>query len=286
MHARELLELASLVAHHGQQLVQCPDPISDASLESYWVASKSRLDRWGQSLKELTRAQPDAARRSPAARQSTIALVEEILTGEVLTRVWSATMHAYDRHRGEEMMEPIARSVMMGQLEARHRVLLLLVRSSVVNAEEAVKLNRLRRRTERWTDLLIGHLDDDGDLSQYAINPDRARDFAEDLRHQRRQRGGHLAWPLMLSSLRAAFGQGMAPASPNADLNVVIAESVLSCFRPGLFGSTGVPESAWLLRLAKAADDVQGMIGLLAHEERIGTRDASRLRNRLRRGEW
>ncbi len=148
-----------------------------------------------------------------------------------------------------------------------------------------MKLNRLRRRTEPLTDLLIGHLDDDGDLSQYAINPDRARDFAEDLRHQRRQPQvpGVAAHVVVACARRLAR---MAPASPNADLNVVIAESVLSCFRPGLFGSTGVPESAWPLRLAKAADDVQGMIGLLAHEERIGTRDASRLRNRLRRGEW
>ena len=287
MHASQLVELAAIVSAHGPVLVRRTRQLSITGIEQYWTESKCRLDRWHRSLKSFSSsaAGGDAAWRRaqwPFIR----GVLEEILTSEMLTRVWTAVMCAYDRSHGTNLAEPVARSVMIGHMEARHRVLTLLVRGPGIDAAAAVKLNHLRRRTERWTDLLVGYLAGLDDVAEFAIDPERARDFAEDLRYQSHQSGGRHAWPLVLASLRAAFRHGLAPVSPNADLNRRIATTILSCFRGELFDSTGLFQSLWLVRLSNVTNDAQGMIDdLLSLESvepqgRLGatpTRPASRL---------
>ncbi len=289
MHARDLVELAAVVSAHGPVLVGGQEEISESGIEQYWVASKCRLDRWGLSFRKLTdkpggrasRGRPDSARIQ--------ALFEEVLTGEMLTRVWAAVLCLHDRDHQNDRSEPIARSVLVGHLEARHRVLTALARGPDIDADGAMKLNHLRRRTERWTDLLVGYLGTLGDVVEFAVNPDRARDFAEDLGYHRYKSGSRGAWPLLMASLRQAFGRSLQPASPNADLNGQIASSVLSCFQPELFDSVGLLRSLWLERLTHLTDDAAGMIdslltttcGRRAEEQQTST--AARLSSQLRR---
>ncbi len=252
MHARELIQLAAIVSAHGPLMIRGEGSISETGMEQYWTASKCRLDRWGRALK----AGSDAAVDAP----DLCGVMEEILTGEALTRVWTAVACAYDRRRGTLQIEPIARSVLIGHMEARHRVLMLLVRQPRMSTEEAVMLNRLRRRVERWTDMLIGYLVGTHDVSEFAVDPDRAKNFAEDLRYQQQMPGGAIAWSLIQASLHSGFPRLIVAVSPNEDLNRKIAVSLLSCFRPELFDGTGLFRSAWLERLSNVTDDAQGMI--------------------------
>ncbi len=258
MHARELVELAALLAAHGPLLIGPDGSLPSRGIQQYWVASKSRLDRWNWTLKQL--AVKAVGCGGGADRSLVRGVCEEILTGEVLTRVWSAVLAAYDRRRGTDVAEPIAQSVLLGHLEARHRVLTLLVSGPGIDAEEAVKLNRLRRRSERWIDLLVGRLAQQFAVSEFAVDPDRARQFAEDLHRQSRHEGDRRAWSLIEASLRAAFRQGLVAVSPNADLNAAIAAAILSCFPADLFDGTGLFPSAWLIRLTRITSDTQGMI--------------------------
>jgi hypothetical protein len=285
MHARELIELAALAAAHGPVLVRTSGRISESSIKQYWIASKSRLDRWGWTLRSVS-GDASASGRSSKPSPWTLprSTLEEIITGEVLTRVWAAVLSAHDRFRGTDQAEPIAQSVLVGHLEARHRVLTLLTGGPPVDVEQAVRLNRLRCRAERWTDLLIGYLLGVEDVSRFAVEPDRARDFADDLRRRCRMKGGRYAWPLLLASLRAAFRKGLTPKSPNGDLNAQIASSILASLQPELFEATGLLRSAWLMRMTNVTDDAQGMLDeLLAIEEpasaapiRTGTADRLR----------
>ncbi|NUQ62928.1 MAG: hypothetical protein HUU20_10585 [Pirellulales bacterium] len=268
MHARELVELAALAGVHGPLLIRDTPRISDSGIEQYWTASKCRLDRWGRALKQISSSEEPCPKRTIKAAGSPRAVLEEILTGEILTRVWAAVTCAHDGIHGADQVGPVARSVLIGHLEARHRVLTLLVHGPAIGAEEAVLLNHLRRRAERWTDMLIGYLLGLYDVSEFAIDPDRARDFSEDLSYQSRLPGGRHAWPLVETSLRAAFGPGLSPLSPNADLNAKIAGSVLSCFQPELFDATGVLPSAWLVRITNATNDAAGMIDELLEADR------------------
>ena len=276
MHACELVELAALVCANGPVLIRGEGQVSKAGVEQYWTASKCRLDRWGRSLRKLTdevsHARPQWRHsRWPHARS----VLEEVLISEVLTRLFTAVMSAYDRRRGTDLVEPVARSVLIGHLEARNRVLTLLVRGPGIDAEQALKLNQLRRRVERWTDLLIGYLAGLDDVEEFAFEPDRAKDFAEDLDQQHGEPGGRHAWPLVLGSLRAAFREGICPLSPNADLNTRIAQGVLSCFRPEVFDSVGLFRSLWLMRLSNTTSDAEGMLEALletssSNEQTVG----------------
>ena len=85
-------------------------------------------------------------------------VLEEILVSEVALRVWTAVLYAYDRRRQTHDAEPIARSVLLGHLEVRARALALLIHSPCLPAEDAVRLNRLRRRAEALDRRPAGHL--------------------------------------------------------------------------------------------------------------------------------
>lgn len=279
MQARDLVELAALVASHGPVLLAGGGRVSNAALEKYWASSKCRLDRWSRALRQFHAATPASARESDAAWQQLRGVLEEILTGEMLTRVWCALLSGYDLQHGTHDAEPVARSVFLGHLEARHRTLAVLVACQGVTTEAAVDMNRLRHRAERWTDLLLAQLDG-CPIGQFAFDPARAQEFADDRAAQRGEPTARRAWALTITALRAAFRQGLAP-SPNSDLNARIAEGVLACFPPEMFDGRGLVRSLWMSRLINGALDAQGMVEQLLRPEAAGGRAALAAGTRL-----
>lgn len=260
MHARELVELAAIVSAHGPVLIRSGERIPTESIEQYWTTSKVRLDRWSWRLRSFVgksdAAGPEGWDKWPAVR----GVLEEILTGEMLSRVWSAVLCAYDRARGIDDAEPVVRSVMIGHMEARHRVLNLMVRGSKIDPKASALLNHIRRRTECWTDLLVGNVACHYKVAEFAFDQERASQFADDLRARAGLPSGRQVWRLLFASLRAAFQHGMDENSPNPDLNARIATAIISCFPMDLFDSTGLMRSLWLLRMANVAEDTQGKI--------------------------
>ena len=75
---------------------------------------------------------------------------------------------------------------MIGHLEARNRAMNIMVYGRGFSIEDGVMLNRLRRRMERWTDMLLGRIMLQHDISDLAFDAQRARDFATDLALNRR----------------------------------------------------------------------------------------------------
>lgn len=270
MHARELVELAAIVSAHGPTLIEGRARLSRSGINQYWTASKSRLDRWGQSLNRFHRAvESGDDKLMQCAWTFTRGVAEEVLTGEVLTRVWAAVLSEHDRRQGADEASAVARSVMLGHLEARHRVLTLLVRSPGVPTDDGVRLNQLRRRAESWTDMLVGYLVGLVDPAGFAIDPRRAHDFAEDLSARGKLSGGRHAWSIVQASLHAAFRNALATASPNEDLNEQIASAILASLPPDLFDASGALQSVWLRRMLNVSDDAQGLLDeLLALDDK------------------
>ncbi len=261
MHARELVELAAVVSAYGPGLIHSRSQLSPTALEQYWTASKCRLDRWQRGIKWFSdrhTAGSSAGRITP--RGNFRGVLEEILTGEILTRVWTAVLCAFDRYHNDDQAEPIARSVLVGHLEARRRVLTLLTSGTGFSPQEAFEIDCLRRKSERWTDLLLGPLCTVTDVSQWAIDPSRAKDFAATFQQRRSGAAGDGRWAVLIASLRSAFGQSLSLVAPNADLNQQLAASILACFPPELLDSNSLFSSVWLLRLANAADDAQLLV--------------------------
>jgi hypothetical protein len=202
--------------------------------------------------------------RKAAARWSVLKpLIEEILLSEILTRVWTGHLAAHDRITGSQEAEAVAKSVLAGQLEVRQRALSLLLHATGVPIADAVAINALRRKADRWTDLLLGYLPCQCDLTPFAADPQRMKDFALDWRDCAEEpRTAH--WSLLLASLSDAFPTNAAWRSPNADLNERIAASIIACFPDDAFDCVGLFHSLWMLRLRYAADNLSETLDVRA----------------------
>ncbi len=263
MHARELVEVAGLVALHGPLLIRSGRSPATQPLEQYWTTSKFRCENWMRILKTYATLNGAPSREKFDCWIEIRAGLDEIFTSEILTRVWTAVLVACDRHLGKGTAEPIARSIFDSQMEARRRAMALLVHNEGLGVKQAATVNRLRRRADRWTDVLIGGLMHAGDVREFAVETERAEDFATDLSHRRDEPGGDQAWRLTLLSMRNAFQSGISVVPANPDANARIAASIMACFPSELFDSTGIFQSLWMTRLAAVASDAQGMVSEL-----------------------
>lgn len=248
MHARQMIDLAVWVATHHQGLLIPRTQIPLPTIERYWSASKCRLDRWGRALKQLQQTTPSEINHVIEFRP----LLIEILAADVLTRVWSAVLCAHDRHRGTSEVEPVARSVFIGQLEARHRALTYLLEHSGSDLGWAVQANRVRLQTERWTDLLIGLISEQPGSTDFAVDRNRIVEFGLGCG----QRSSATA-ALVGAGVRATSRRLEKERSPNADLNATVASSILGCFPTAAFDSVGVPRPHGYWNIQKSSRDVQ-----------------------------
>lgn len=272
MQARQMLEVGALVALHGPVFAHSQRAyVPPGAMERYWAVSKCRHLRWRRALEPLANQSPAVATK---AWPRTRAVIEEILVSEILTRTWTAAAAAYDRAHGADDVYPIAQSVFLAHQEARHAALKLMVAGPGLSVSEAVDLNRLRRRLERWCDVLLAYLRPfapSAELSEVAFESDRVDDFASDLPVGGLSAGLSLAWQLMFASMRSSFETFDSLRVPNGDLNRVITGSVLGCLSDELFDATGLAKSLWIERIGRVADDTQGMLDELmvldAHAE-------------------
>ncbi len=260
MHVRELVDVAGMVAYNGPLLIDGAGALAPAPLEQYWATSKCRVESWNRTLKAHARWADQGRPLDAALKIELRATIEEILLSEILVRVWTAVLVGHDRQVRAGVDEPLARSVFDSHMDVQHRALKLLLHSNAFTTPQAVAINKLRRRAERWSDVLVGGLLAACDLTEFAVDAQRASDFADDLAHRRQRAGGRHAWRLTLVSLRGAFQTGLSPLAANPDGNARVTASILGCFPGELFDSTGLLQSLWMTRLSAVASDAQGLI--------------------------
>ncbi len=267
MHVRDLVEVAAVVSLNGPLIIHGAASFSPARLEQYWATSKFRFESWHRALKCAAPKLAECSDQDFDNRIQLRATLDEIFVGEMLTRVWSTVLVGHDRLQHRSVNGPIARNVLVSHMEARHRALSLLLDAQGFSPRQALAIDRMRRRAERWTDVLIGGLLGACDVSEFAVEAERAIDFADDLARRRAEAGGGQSWRLTLVSLRTAFGPELCPVAANPDANARITASILGCFPDELFDSTGLLQPVWMMRLAAVASDAQGMIDELLESE-------------------
>jgi len=235
MHPSELVDLAVFVADKGYLLAEdTAYRIPDPAIEGFWLSHKRRADHWIRALRRI------AEQQSPGrCRLQNAALMEEIFTAEILTRVWAAVLHLYDLHREHAEAGGMGQSVLLAHLEARNHALAILLKGMSFAEEDAIKLQKLQQRNERWTDVLIGRLLGWGDVARFAADPVRAREFSADI-HRREELGneGRQIWNLMTASLTAAYAVPLFRYCPSGILHERVAASILACFPGDLIRGT------------------------------------------------
>ena len=260
MHARELSQLAATIAANASLLIYHGEPFPTNAIELYWTASKCRQENWNRALKDFSTHKQDGRQLTTKVQCGIQPTLEEVLTAEVLSRVWAAACALADTQRKTNETVTVARNIMAAHLESRNRVLNLMVYGYGLRVEEAVSLNRLRIRNEHWTDLLLSLLHPVDPVIEWSFQPERVRRLAMSLRRQETAAGYNLARSLLIASFGAAYHPTSSEVGPSCELNRRIASSIIACFPPHAFDGTGQLTSVRQLWLLQSASDTQGHV--------------------------
>jgi len=236
LNLRQTAEIAALASAYSAHLIEGTQKLPDAALHRFWNQTKQRLHVW---LRCLNRYQADLRTTAPAERRvvskQVEPVIEEVFVSEILIRVWSAVLTAADHRRSTNHAEPIARSVLLGQLKARQLAMRLMVNCPHELLDRAALLDRLRRKTERWTDLLLGHLVVRYPVVDFAFDERRARDFGSEQLASRVAGPDDRVWDLILAGLRLAFPIKQTLLATDSGHGCQIVRSVLSTFPADAF---------------------------------------------------
>ena len=251
MHCIALAELASLLAHQAPAIFQLRPNIAADSLTRYWIQSRQRLDQWHRGLAGYTLLE-HAGR--PLAMQAWwtdhAPLLEEIIVSETLTRVFAAIGFGIDQVRNQREVEPVTHSVYLSHLEARNRVLQLLLFGRGGSVTQAMNLNRLRRASERWTDRMLAPIVAiHANASCYAIDPQRVIAYAKEWTDGNNPETQTLVAWLSQAAMRTTLAgrTGASAALPIA--NREVSQSIIACLQRECFDSLGLLKSYSSIRL-------------------------------------
>jgi hypothetical protein len=271
-----MAEIGGWLSICSQVFTRGGQPVCATAGMRYWAASKCRLQRWQAALKVFEQDFANPCEMHDPWHAVEI-VVQEILVSDVLTRVWTALLIQHDRVTEHHEMQSIGHSVYIGHLEARNRALRLLLHNRPHNQSAFDRLDELRRRMERWTDLLLSRISDLDVAIQFGFDEHRIRDFAADRHLENHERRDQVE-KLLLASLASSLKRGVGEWSANPDLNREIAAGVLACFPADRFDSWGLPRTIMLMQMEQAHSDTHEMVSnLIADEE--GLLDGSRLAN-------
>lgn len=267
MHASQLVDLAAVLALHGPSLLYQQNLVSEEVMQTYWIANRARFDQWHRRL-GMHREHELGNDHHALVQwwQDNPGLADEILLSEPLARVFAAIGMALDLACEIEEISPITQSVYVSHLEARKRVLEIIVSDRRMPLGEAVRLNRLRSTIERWTDTLLGYLMTQAGDCTLALGFDQARirAFSEDARQMPVGSARETTCWLLSAAMRDAVVRQSRSEAAFANENHKVADSVLMSLRPDLFDSVGVLKSLWLHRLEKGAEQTDRVLKQLA----------------------
>lgn len=243
MHPRSLIELGARTALAGPRWVRTHARISPTGVQEYWAASRARFQAWSAALKPYEPGR-SALPLSPDEWSARLRpLLEEIFTGELLTRTWTAiAIHVARRQAGSDL-EPMLRGVLLSHLELRNQALNCVVFGIGTSSRRMVSINQLRRRVEHWIDLLFGEMLRTLDVAELAHDPRRAKDYARasapKFNAPDRADGSEAA---LVEAIGGSFDEVLSTVSLHPELNRRLADSVLAGFQG--------PWAEWLERSA------------------------------------
>lgn len=261
MHASQLAQIGSWIAIHSSSLIFGNSGPQELASVNYWTTSKCRLNRWTTSLKMFEDdLQDECLLHNPWPAIETV--IEEVFISEFLTRIWSASVLAHDNYQNSDELFGLAHSVHISHIEASNRAMRVLLHGQVSNETAFDRLNLLRRKIERWTDLFLSQIPHLQTAQTFAFDEDRVADFSEEhadmpqLECSRRQQ-------VLMASFAAEIRDLQSRWAANPALNQQISSSIMGCFPADRFDSLGLPKSFGMILLEKTQHDTQLLVDRL-----------------------
>ena len=278
MHANQLAEIGSWVAIHSANLVFGEGEQPTLAATTYWSASKVRLQRWVTALKMFDQdmRDPDSSHDPWPALEI---VVQEILLSEVLSRIWSATVMTHDWYHQTDELHGLVHSVHVSHIEAKNRAIRILLYGQAKNETAFDRINRVRRRLERWTDLFLGQLPRVDKSIIFGFDRHRVEDFNKEQRYfvgreyVTRQR-------LLMSSFASDLMKDQTLYAANPELNREIAAGTLACFPSDRFDSHGLPKSIQTIWIEKSQHETQFLLDQLEGFEDLADRQPTAISTR------
>lgn len=259
MHAIELAKLATTFVQLAVPMTELRLAPRRSAVQDLWLTSRYRQENWLQCLARHRDAivRPNTTRRMQLWREI-MPVIQEVLLAEPLTRVIAYSASLWSSSGIDSDLAPMANSTLAAHIEARNRCLHLIVFGQGLTVDHAVKVNRLRRKLEGFTDRLLACLPPLDNPGLYAFEPHLMCRQQLQLRSLERQTGGldlfaqvncdHM-WPGLLRDVECS--------SANARLNSQLSQHTLGLFPAGCFDSLGLTYSIAALRRRRHADDLQ-----------------------------
>lgn len=268
MNAVAMAEIGSWIAMNSKGFVLGRESQPSMVAKQYWAASQNRLQRWCSALKmfEQDLADEDAVHDPWPAIE---VVVQEVLISELLTRVWSSAMVTHDAHNEGDELHGVAHGIHIGHIEAKNRAMRIMLKGQARNEKAFDRLNALRRRVERWTDLFLAQMPACNEADWFAFDKARVKDF--------RQENGEYdpgqlktRQQIITASLTSDIANVCVPFPANPELNKAIVSGIIACFPSDRFDSLGLPKSTRMMWIENAHDDTQALM-----DELVGFEDRS-----------
>ena len=261
---RQIAETAAFASARSAFILEDRKPVSQEHIQDYWKCCRGRMLDWLRQLESLSSEAGCASSDEHSALWETVRpTVEEILVTDILTRVWATVLVASDMNRGTRDSTPIARHTFNGHLDVRNRALRLLLNDLQLPVSEVARVDRLRRKAERWADILIGHLALNYQLDEFTYEPERAVEFGEGQVREILRATDEPLWEFVLTGIRLAFAHQQDATS--ADVwNQKIVRSVLGSFPADSFDEFGTFKAVRRSRIERGSVGSDRVLGALS----------------------
>lgn len=243
LSTRSLAELALVISRVSRSVLDESVIPSVASIRSFWQSTRTLQQRW---LMELD----DWSASGTLDVEMLERLAPRVFTCEMVVRTWGTILVGLDHQRGHDDLIRLSRNAVNGLRQIRNGLLSRLLMIPETDSPRLQEIDRLRRRCDRWTDLLLGPIATSCGCFEFAFDEERARDFGEEGLTADPATGPHAVEHLVSAGLRLAFIQHLPTAEIDEPQFVSLAQSILSNIPPQAFHRDGSLRSLLEQRIA------------------------------------
>lgn len=206
------------IAAAARQIAESPHEVPGTVLRQAYQAMRRLQALWKLDLARWELGWSQGASRPGYHRQLLPALMMELSVVEMAVRVWGTTLALRELNRQTCDATRIIRNILNSQMLVRNQLLTVMLQAPPSVAAEVSTAEHIRRRAERWTDVLISKAIGPVPFFEFAFDAERLADYASEPQVLEELPAAHAQQYLIETGLKLAFSQsvGRTPLSEPA----------------------------------------------------------------------